>query len=206
MRIFPPKSSGWERLADEELIEAAARGVAEAFEVIYDRHAQAAYSLAYRIAGSTEVAEDIVQDAMLSAWRGASAYDARRGTVRTWLLRIVHNRAIDLLRRRAVQERLRSSDELDPEAGAGRDPERASAEEQQDPVVETLRRERARAVGQALAALPEDQRKVVELAYYGGFTHTEIADLLGAPVGTVKGRMRLALEKLRAFEAVLEPR
>ncbi|MCL6441247.1 MAG: sigma-70 family RNA polymerase sigma factor [Thermoleophilum sp.] len=206
MRLFAARTSRWQRLADEELIEAAARGVAEAFEVIYDRHAQAAYSLAYRIAGSVQVAEDIVQEAMLAAWRGASAYDARRGTVRAWLLRIVHNRAIDLLRRRAVQERLQSGEALDPEAGAGRDPERASSEEQQDPMVEALRRERARAVGRALQALPEDQRRVVELAYYGGFTHTEIAEILGTPVGTVKGRMRLALEKLRGLEPVLEQR
>jgi RNA polymerase sigma-70 factor, ECF subfamily len=174
-------------LADEELMQLVYRGEAAAFEVIYDRHADAAFSLAYRMCGQRALAEDIVQEGFLSLWRSGTRYDRARGSVRTWVLGVVHNRAIDALRRRTVRDRGRVSDEGIEE--------RLAAPERTD--VEFARRDEAREVREALEQLPKEQSRVIELAYFGGLTHIEIASMLDAPVGTVKGRMRLGLEKLR---------
>lgn len=163
------------------------RGNAPAFEVIYERHSRAAFSLAYRMAGSRGVAEDVVQEAFLSIWRSGARYERARGSVRTWVLGIVHHRAIDALRRSFVHERRRASDEgLEDQLETG---------ERTD--VEAARHEEAATVRAALDHLPAEQSQVIELAYFGGFTHTEIASMLETPVGTVKGRMRLGLEKMR---------
>ena len=174
-------------LADEEVMQLVQRGDPRAFELLYDRHGGAAYSLAYRIVGKQATAEDVVQEALLSIWRSRLRYDATRGSVRTWILGIVHNRAIDGLRRSSTHERRR-------EAIEGIE-ERFEARERTD--VEVARREEARSVRGALEALPVEQRQTIELAYFGGFTHVQIAELLKEPVGTVKGRMRLGLEKMR---------
>jgi RNA polymerase sigma-70 factor (ECF subfamily) len=174
-------------LADEELMQLVRRGIAPAFEVLYERHSSAAFSLAYRIVGTRNGAEDVSQEAFLSMWRTGARYDSARGSVRTWLLGIVHNRAIDFLRRTAVHAKRRASDE-------GME-ERFEAPERTD--AEAARRDDARTVRAAIHTLPVEQSKVIELAYFGGFTHTEIAEMLEAPVGTVKGRMRLGLQKLR---------
>jgi RNA polymerase sigma-70 factor (ECF subfamily) len=181
------KSRQLRALADEDLLPLVRQGQSAAFEVVYDRHADAAYALAYRICGAQGRAEDAVQEAFLAFWRGGARYDRGRGSVRTWILAIVHHRAIDALRRETVHAKRRSSDEGLEERLAGSD--------RTD--VTVMGRQEAHAVRTALETLPDDQRRVIELAYYGGYTHTEIADLLDAPVGTVKGRMRLALEKLR---------
>ena len=165
-----------------------ADGDPAAFGVIYDRHSTAAYSLAYRIAGRRGAADDVVQEAFLSLWRSAERYDLRRGSVRTFILGIVHNRSIDGLRRSTVHDSRRASDEGIEERFAA--PDRTDAE--------VGRRDEAATVRQALAELPGDQQKVIELAYFGGFSQSEIADMIEAPLGTVKGRMRLGLEKLRA--------
>jgi RNA polymerase sigma-70 factor, ECF subfamily len=175
-------------LADEDVMQLVRRGDARAFEVIYERHSGAAFSLAYRMMGARAGAEDVTQEAFLSMWRSGARYDRARGSVRTWVLGIVHHRAIDALRRATVHDRRRAGDEGIEE--------RLEARERTD--VEVARREEAGAVRGALATLPPDQVQVLELAYFGGFTHTEIADLLEAPVGTVKGRMRLGLKKMRA--------
>ena len=175
-------------LADEDVMQLVRRGDAHAFEVIYERHSAAAFSLAYRMMGTRAGAEDVTQEAFLSMWRSGARYDRVRGSVRTWVLGIVHHRAIDALRRATVHDRRRAGDEGIEE--------RFEARERTD--AEAARREEAGAVRSALATLPPDQVQVLELAYFGGFTHTEIADLLGAPVGTVKGRMRLGLKKMRA--------
>jgi RNA polymerase sigma-70 factor, ECF subfamily len=175
-------------LADEDVMQLVRRGDAHAFEVIYERHSAAAFSLAYRMMGTRAGAEDVTQEAFLSMWRSGARYDRARGSVRTWVLGIVHHRAIDALRRATVHNRRRAGDEGIEE--------RFEARERTD--AEAARREEAGAVRTALATLPPDQVQVLELAYFGGFTHTEIADLLGAPVGTVKGRMRLGLKKMRA--------
>ncbi len=175
-------------LADEDLMARVRDGEMAAFEVIYDRHSGVAYSLAYRICGTRTGAEEVVQEAFLALWRSGERYDRARGSVRTWVLGIVHNRAIDALRRSVVHERRRASDD-----GLA---ERLVAAERTD--AEVVAHDEARGIRAALESLPEEQARVIELAYFGGFTHTEIAELLGAPVGTIKGRMRLGLEKLRA--------
>jgi RNA polymerase sigma-70 factor (ECF subfamily) len=155
---------------------------------MYDRHGGAAFSLAYRMVGNRVTAEDITQEAFLSIWRSRLRYDQARGSVRTWVLGIVHNRAIDQLRRGTVHERRRETlDGIE---------ERFEARERTD--VEAARREEARGVHGALEQLPEEQRRTIELAYFGGFSHSQIAEMLGMPIGTVKGRMRLGLEKMRA--------
>jgi RNA polymerase sigma-70 factor (ECF subfamily) len=174
-------------LADEDLMPLVRRGDADAFGVVYDRHASSAYSLAYRMMGSRSAAEDVTQEAFLSAWRSGARYDRGRGSVRTWLLGIVHNRAIDAMRRGKVRDFPRVDDETAAE--------RLEADERTD--VEVARRDEAATIRAAIGTLPSEQSQVIELAYFGGFTHTEIASMLKAPVGTVKGRMRLGLKKLR---------
>jgi RNA polymerase sigma-70 factor, ECF subfamily len=174
-------------LADEELMQLVQRAEAAAFEVVYDRHAGAAFSLAYRMCGTRPLAEEVVQEAFLAIWRSGARYDRRRGSVRTWLLGITHHRAIDALRRGVVQDRHRASDEgIEERFEAGERTE-----------VEVARRESAADVREALDGLPEDQRRAIELAYFGGFTQSEIAEMLDVPIGTVKGRMRLGMAKLR---------
>lgn len=180
------KTRDIQRLADEELMQLVRQGDARAFETIYDRHGGAAFSLAYRMVGNRAMAEDVTQEAFLSIWRSRLRYEAERGSVRTWVLGIVHHRTIDALRRNLVHERRRTSAEGIEE--------RQEAPERTD--VEAARREDARTVRAALETLPAQQTRVIELAYFGGFTHTQIAEMLGLPIGTVKGRMRLGLDKL----------
>jgi RNA polymerase sigma-70 factor, ECF subfamily len=175
------------RLADEELMQIVVSGDADAFEVILERHADAAFSLAYRMCGRRSVAEDVAQESFLALWRSAARYDRARGSVRTWTLGIVHNRAIDALRRSSVHDRRRASDEgIEEQLEA---PERTDIQAMSNAASDEIRI--------ALDELPNEQRHVIELAYFGGFTHTEIASMLDTPIGTVKGRMRLGLEKLR---------
>jgi RNA polymerase sigma-70 factor, ECF subfamily len=174
-------------LADEDLIQLMRHGDAQAFEMIYERHSTAAFSLAYRMVGRRGTAEDVVQEAFLSLWRSGARYDHTRGSVRTWVLGIVHHRAIDALRRSMVHDKRRASDEGIEE--------RFEAKERTD--IQAARREEATGVRSALATLPEEQSKAIELAYFGGFSHSEIATMLEMPIGTVKGRIRLGLEKLR---------
>ena len=172
---------------DADLVRRVTGGDQAAFAELYDRYCRQAYSLARRVCVDPEFAEDVVQEAFLSLWRSGARYDRTRGSVRTWVLGIVHNRAIDALRRSMVHDRRRASDEGIEE--------RFEARERTD--VEAARRDEARDVRQALGTLPAEQCKVIELAYFGGFTHSEIASMLDTPIGTVKGRMRLGLEKLR---------
>ena len=175
------------RLADEELMALVAGSDADAYEVVLERHADAAFSLAYRICGRRTLAEDIVQDALLAVWRSGSRYDRSRGSVRTWTLGIVHNRAVDALRRSGVHERRRASDEGIEET--------VEAEQRTD--AQAIENSTSLEIRGAIDELPNEQRRVIELAYFGGFTHAEIASMLDAPIGTVKGRMRLGLHKLR---------
>jgi RNA polymerase sigma-70 factor (ECF subfamily) len=174
-------------LADEDLMALVKDGEPRAFEVIFDRHGAAAFSLAYRMCGRRAMAEDVVQEAFMSLWRSGARYDRRRGSVRNWVLGVVHNRAIDAFRRGLVRDSRNVSDE-----GLA---DRLAASEQTD--VEVARREEARKVRLALDELPPEQRQVIELAYFGGFTHLQIAQMLDLPAGTVKGRMRLGLTKMR---------
>jgi RNA polymerase sigma-70 factor (ECF subfamily) len=181
------RSTDFRGLADEDLMELVRAGEVQAFEVIFDRHSTAAFSLAYRMCGRRSLAEDIVQDAFLSLWRSSSGYEPGRGSVRSWVLSVVHNRAIDAFRRQGSRDVRNVTDE-----GIA---ERLPAPDATD--VEVERRDDARQVRSALEELPPDQRQVIELAYFGGFTHTQIAEMLDLPPGTVKGRMRLGLTKMR---------
>lgn len=181
-----------QKLADEDLMPLVAKEDPLAFEVFYDRHGGAAFSLAYRIVGNRQSAEDVTQEALLSIWRSGARYDRARGSVRAWTLGIVRNRAIDLLRKdagRAPKLAFDSEELL----------EKRPSEDLTD--VEALRRETAREVRGAIGGLPDDQSRVIQLAYYGGFTHSEISKMLNEPLGTIKGRMRLGMDKIRAVLA-----
>jgi len=170
---------------DRELLQAIARQDADALVALFDRYNRLAFGLAYRILGDAFVAEEVVQDAFMSIWRNAASYDLSRGTVRTWLLTIVRNRAIDQLRGRFG----RSQNDVDLDTVA---PLLAAPDEWDDLLSEI----QASAVRAALRALPEEQRIAIELAYFEGLTHVEIAERLGIPLGTVKSRLRLGLQKL----------
>lgn len=175
-------------LADEDLISLLVEGDARAFATLYDRHGRAAYSLAYRMMGEKQAAEDLVQDALLKVWRGAESYRTERGSVRTWILSIVHNRGIDQLR--SLASRRRTQDKVEASAPTSQ-PSEAFAE--------TWRNSQREQVREALSTLPPEQVKILELAYFSGYTHVEIAELLGLPLGTVKGRMRLGLKKMKDY-------
>ena len=175
------------RMADEDLMALIADADADAYEVVYDRHADAAFALAHRILGSRAAADDACQDAWMAAWRSASRYDPRLGSVRSWLLTVVHHRAIDHVRRMTRLRDRTIADDAAAERVAGDDDTEALA---------IAANERDEAAG-LLLELSSDQRAVVELAFYSGYSHSEIADILELPLGTVKGRMRAGLEKLR---------
>ena len=161
---------------------------AEAFTTLYDRHSHAAFSLAYRMMGERQASEDLAQDAFLKVWRSASSYRAERGSVRTWILSIVHNRGIDQIRSHA--SRRRTQDKIEASAPRSQ-PSEAFAQ--------TWRNSQRDQVREALNTLPPEQLKILELAYFSGYTHVEISELLRLPLGTVKGRMRLGLKKIRDY-------
>jgi RNA polymerase sigma-70 factor, ECF subfamily len=178
-----------EGLADPDLVAQLAAGSQEALAELYDRYGRLAYSVALRVLGDPGRAEDAVQEAFLRIWNHAASFDERRGSLRTWLLTAVRNRSIDYLRGRGAHERQEL--ELQPalaEVGARADPWREVS----------LSLERT-AVREAMSSLPAEQRQAVELAYFAGYSHREIADMTSVPLSTVKGRMRLALEKLSSY-------
>src|ERR687891_428682 len=175
-------------LADEDLISLPGAGDADVLATLYDRHSRAAFSLAYRMMGDRQASEDLAQDAFLKVWRSASSYRAERGSVRTWILSIVHNRGIDQIRSQA--SRRRTQEEIEASAPRSQ-PSEAFAE--------TWRNSQRDQVREALNTLPPEQLKILELAYFSGYTHVEIAELLRLPLGTVKGRMRLGLKKIRDY-------
>ena len=175
-------------LADEELISLAENDDPEAFAALYDRHSRALYSLAYRMMGERQAAEDLVQEVFLKLWRGAGTYQVERGTVRTWLLSIVHNRGIDELRSAASRRRRQQMIEA---SAAKSQPSEAFAESWRNSQRDEIR--------EALKTLPPEQLEILNLAYFSGYTHFEIADLLRLPLGTVKGRLRLGLKKMRGL-------
>jgi RNA polymerase sigma-70 factor, ECF subfamily len=169
--------------SDEEILEAIANGDDQGLAELYDRFGRIAYGLAYRVLRDQALAEDAVQEAFLAIWRSADGYRRERAKPSTWILTLVHRRAVDLVRR---EDRRRGEPlEEAPEASGASVPEEADL------------REKRTAVQAALQALPEDQRQALELAYYGGFTQSELAERLGVPLGTVKSRMFAGLTRLR---------
>jgi RNA polymerase sigma-70 factor, ECF subfamily len=184
---------------DATLLAALVRGDARALEQAYERHSRGVYSLALRLLGDSPAAEEVVQETFLKLWRQPTSYQPSRGRLFPWLLGVAHHHAVDLLRRRQLEQRHRiaatpnansdgltdlldnlglTSAEGDPQSGVGAFEQRV-------------------AVGRALAGLPNEQRLPLELAYFRGMTQLEIATLLGQPLGTIKTRMRLGLQQLR---------
>jgi RNA polymerase sigma-70 factor (ECF subfamily) len=163
-----------------------------ALEQLYDRHHQAALGLACRIVRDRCLAEDVVQDAFLTIWRQPERFDPSRGTARGWLLAIVHHRSIDRVRRMTAAGR---TVELHPDLVDHR------AADPSELAVDAIQREQVHA---ALNRLPAEQRRAIELSFLHGRTHQEIAELMNCPLGTVKGRIRIGMEKLRAFMLVPE--
>jgi RNA polymerase sigma-70 factor, ECF subfamily len=181
-----PRRADAAQRSDAALLAQAHAGDAAAFAVVYDRHASAAYSLAYRMVRTRSTAQDVVQESFLALWR-TDTYRADKGSLRSFVLGIVRNRAIDVLRK----DRRRSTEERTDEAALASLPagDRTDAEVEQ--------REAQRLLRAALAALPEPQQQALELAFFEGLTHAEIALRLDAPVGTIKSRVRLGLQRLR---------
>jgi RNA polymerase sigma-70 factor (ECF subfamily) len=171
------------QLTDEDVLARVARADEGALAELYDRFGRVAYGLAYRIVRDAALAEDAVQDAFLAVWRTAASFDSDRGRASTWVLTLVHRRAVDVVRRED-RRRGRPLDEAPAAAGEGTDETAAL-------------REQRRTVQAALARLPAEQREALELAYYGGLSQSELAERLGVPLGTVKSRMFAALAKLR---------
>ncbi|GIW07726.1 MAG: DNA-directed RNA polymerase sigma-70 factor [Dehalococcoidia bacterium] len=171
---------------DEELLARFERDDLEALQEFYDRHHAAAFGLALRMLGDRGAAEDVVQDAFVAAWRRAVSYNAARGSVRGWFLGIVRHRAIDVIRQRAGQPALVPIDNA------------LATADKTDVYRDVARTIDAQAVRRALLDLPDEQRQTIELAYFKGLTCVEVADRMRVPVGTVKGRLRLAMKKLRA--------
>jgi RNA polymerase sigma-70 factor (ECF subfamily) len=172
---------------DEDLLLAASQGDQEAIGRLYDRHQGTMYGLAMRITNDAGLAQDVVQEALLGVWRNASRFDPSRAKARTWMLSLVHHRAIDALRRRRASVALPEPDVPPPAA--------LVVPDIWDDVVGRLD---AAAVRAALGRVPALQREVIELAYFGGRTQQEIAQHVGIPLGTVKSRVRLGLLALRA--------
>jgi RNA polymerase sigma-70 factor (ECF subfamily) len=172
---------------DEALVDLLHRGDVQALETLYARHARAVYSLSLKMLGEQAGAEEVVQEAFLKLWRQPELYRSDRGRLSSWLLGVTHHRAVDQLRRRRLEARHSANGEVQPSAGPQTDPEQQLWDSVQ-----------AEAVWQALADLPPSQRLTLELAYLRGMTQAEIAAYLGEPLGTIKTRMRLAMQKLRS--------
>jgi RNA polymerase sigma-70 factor, ECF subfamily len=180
--------AGQGEVDDEQLLTAIATARdPDALARLYDRYGGLAQGLALRMVNDAGASEEIVQESFFNVWRNAARYSQERGSARTWIMSIVHHQAIDKLRRIRSKQSLDSYGDVPPDA-------------LQQPDVWTdvaagLERER---ISQALRGLPQEQRATIELAYFGGFSHSEIARLLRIPLGTVKGRLRLGMDKLRS--------
>jgi RNA polymerase sigma-70 factor (ECF subfamily) len=180
---------------DTLLVESVARGEARALETIYERYSRGVYSLAVRLLGDTTAAEEVVQETFLKLWRQPSAYQPSRGRLLPWLLGVAHHHAVDMLRRRQLEQRHRAATNGDGTAAGLENLGLVSAED--DPQQRASGFDQRDAIGRALAELPVEQRVPLELAYYRGMTQFEVATLLSVPLGTIKTRMRLGLQQLR---------
>jgi RNA polymerase sigma-70 factor (ECF subfamily) len=186
LAVQPEKTDG----SDVELLHAVARGDEAALARLYDAYRVILFGLLVRILNSREEAEDILQEVFIQVWRRAKDFDEKRGRPFTWLVTLTRSRAIDRLRLLGARQRLATS------------AERERVEEASDALTDTIKGTQKEVVRRALAELPEEQRHTLLLAYFEGLTQSEIATKLGAPLGTVKTRMRSGMMKLRAL---LEP-
>ena len=176
---------------DQELVARLRAGDEEAFRSLFDRYASTAKALALRIVRQTQLAEEIVQEVFLAVWRSPDGYDGARGSVRSWLMGMVHHRAVDAVRREEAQRR-----RADSVAAEARDETTA---DHADDVVEAIGRpEERRVVRAALEQLPAEQREVLELMYFDGLTQTQVAEKTGLPLGTVKSRTLLGMRRMRS--------
>ncbi len=186
-----PSDSGYEELGDEELMRRLSYRDNQALGVIFDRYGDLVYSTALRVLRDPHMAQDISQEIFIRLWRKPQSYVAERGRFLTWLISVTRNRAVDELRSRGRRQRheTASPEEQEREFPSG---------DSNDPALSAQLAEQARVVRSALAELPREQREVIELAYFGGLTQQEISDRLAQPLGTVKTRIRLGMQKLRA--------
>ncbi len=178
-----------EQLSDEVLINAIAGGAVWAMEPLYQRYNRILYSLAYRMVADHQIAEDLLQDAFLSVWKRATSYSPQSGAVRSWLVSIIHHRTIDYLRGVRRRSNLKEANWEEVE----RD-ERTAVPDVWEEAWQNVQSAKVR---EALMVLPTEQRMVIELAYFQGWTHTEIAEGCQIPLGTVKARMRLGLQRMK---------
>lgn len=178
--------------SDESIVESLAAGDSSALAALYDRYGRIAYYVAYRVLGDSAAAEDVVQDVFVSVWKHAASFDPHRGRVRTWLLTSVRHRCIDILRGFLTSP----LQELKEDTCIG-----ATTDEFWDSLSSRIDAEEVR---RALVTLPEDQRMMIHLNYFRGMTHPQIAEHLRIPLGTVKGRLRLAMHKLRKSFLVVD--
>lgn len=179
-----------EQLSDVDLIGQASRGDARALEVLYDRYSRVVFSFALRIINDQQIAEELLQEVFFRAWQQGGTFRASKGTFLTWLLSITHNMAIDEVRKRKRRPQRSDSDDPDLVLAGVAD----GGPSVEDEVWSRALRER---IARALDTLPKAQREAIELAYFRGMTHREIADNLNEPLGTIKTRMRLGMQKLR---------
>lgn len=183
---------------DDDLITAIARRDVQAFDALYERYGDLVYSVTLRIVGDVPAAEDAVQDVFLRLWRRPDQFDSSRGRFLTWLLKVARNRAIDERRSRGRRQRHEAGTALNIDGGI--------ADDSDDPALAALLADQRVAVRRALQDIPDEQRIAIEMAYFGGLTQQEIAAALNQPLGTVKTRIRLGMQKLRLTLATNQSR
>jgi len=183
--------SDYAELGDEELMQRLHHRDQRAFEAIFDRYGDLVYSTALRVLRDTQLAEDVSQEIFVRLWRKPQSYVAERGRFLTWLISVTRNRAVDEVRSRGRRQRHETASPEEQER-------ELPASDSIDPALNAQLAEQARIVRAALAELPPEQREIIELAYFGGLTQQEISDRLDQPLGTVKTRIRLGMQKLRA--------
>ena len=181
-------------VTDAGLVQRVARDDADALRALYDQYGPIVFGMAYRLLGDRHLAEECTQDVFMAVWRNAHSYDEDRAQVTTWLFTIARNRAFDLARRRTARP-------VDPHEDVW------TTDEAPDAADLAIAGDHSARVAEAMAELPDVQREALALAYFDGLSHTEIAERLGIPVGTIKGRIRLALDRMRTLapKYALEP-
>ncbi len=183
--------SNQREVSDEELMQRLFTCDRDAFEKIYDRYGDLVYSTALRVLRDPHLAQDISQEIFIRLWRKPESYVVERGRFLTWLISVTRNRAVDEVRARGRRQRHETASPEEQER-------ELPADTANDPALNAQLAEQRRIVRAALAEIPPEQRQVIELAFFGGFTQQEIADMLTQPLGTVKTRIRLGMQKLRA--------